>query len=206
MSQLRKQIQSLLCKVDGEGWDRKFVPRQALYELLTRDVVFDAIDKQEAIEWYHKDKFTDWIMRGGRRIFAILVVMKNEESSISYFISHDSFKETPLDEQLPFSVEVLNSINREIASDFYDRQWEFVSPILSKNVIHRILPCEVRMPFIHNRQIGQGAFGKIFEIRLHPDHQPIGLLSPESVSSRHESEHLSSLNLQKGPRNCPKGI
>jgi len=180
MAELRKQVQSLRCEV--AGGDQKFVPHQSLYRIMTRDVVLDAVNKIKDVPWYSKEETVYWIMAGGRRIFAILILLKNEESSISHFIKHDRFQNSPLDERLPFSKETLSSMIPNIADDFYERQWEFVAPILHRNVVHRLLPDKVRLPFIHNQMIGEGGFGFVYEIQLHPDHQTTPLIPQEGVS------------------------
>lgn len=181
MAQLRKQIQSLRCKVDNE--DRFFVPHQSLYKLMTREKVLDVVKGCGEIPCYRLDETVEKIIKGGRRIFAILVLLKGEEKLISRFIEHDHFQHSPLDVKLPFSEDTLKSIiPDEIVSDFYEKQWEFVAPIFSRNVVHRSLHEDIRLPFVQNKKIGEGGFGVVYEIELHPDHQRLPLFPQEGVS------------------------
>lgn len=149
---------------------------------MTREVVLDAVNKIERIPWYSKNETLEWIMRGGRKIFAILVLLKDEESAISRFMEHDHYQKSPLDERLPFSMETLDSIIPDIAEDFCEMQWEFVAPILYRNVVHRSLPDKTRLPFVYNKKIAEGGFGVVYEIELHLDHQTICLTPREEVS------------------------
>ncbi|KAF2809499.1 kinase-like protein [Mytilinidion resinicola] len=169
MSELRRSIEALLSQVDGDSDEREFIPRQALFELLTPENVRKEIDNVPAISFYHKDKVVDWVVTKGRKVFAILVLLKNEQRWLLSFIEHDQFAQ--MDERLPFPLTFLQSTVPDIAKEFYNRQWEFVSPVLSRNVMHRSFPSRIRLPFIKNKLFDKGGFGDVYEIELHPDHQ-----------------------------------
>ncbi|KAH8745429.1 kinase-like domain-containing protein [Hyaloscypha sp. PMI_1271] len=178
MTGLKKVIEDLRCDVydNNDEQKLKFIPRQSLFTSLTSDLVQKAIEAVPDIPFYLQTYTVDWIMTKGRRIFAILVLLDNRERWISDFIKHDRFGDAPMDERLPFSLEFLQSNIPDIANEFYNQQWEFVSPVLSRNIMHRVLPAGVRLPFIYNQFIARGAFGDVYEIELHPDHQTSQLL------------------------------
>jgi hypothetical protein len=181
MAQLRSQIQLLRCKV--ENGDRFFIPYQPLYKLMTRDKVLDALKECEGIHGYRLDEIVERIVKGGQRIFAILVLLKGEERLISRFIEYDHLQRSPLDVKLPFAKETLNFIIPEdTARDFYEKQWEFVAPIFSRKVVHRLFHDEIRLPFAKNKKIGEGGFGIIYEIEFNTDHQRIPPFSQDGVS------------------------
>jgi hypothetical protein len=180
MALLRKQIESLRCKVPNE--DRYFIPHRPLYELLTREVIFSTLKECEEIRHYHLDETVEKIVKGGRRIFAVLVLLKGEEKFITRFLKYDQFQRSSFDLRLPFPIYTLESIIPTIAADFHDMQWELVAPIFSRNVVHRFLDERVRLPFLRDNEIGEGGFGTVFEVRLHPDHQMLPLLPNEAVS------------------------
>jgi hypothetical protein len=76
-----------------------FVPYGPLSELLTEDVVREAILGSK-IEDFNKIDTIKRVVGGARRIFAILVVM--EELELIYnFIEHDQFQNAELDHKLP---------------------------------------------------------------------------------------------------------
>ncbi len=178
MPKLRDQLLSLRPRVGGE--DRYIIPHQALHRLMTRDVVLDAIKNCEDIPVFHQDSTVDAIMRGGRKIFSVLVLLKGEEWSITKFREHDQLQNSRLDARLPFSIDTLNLIVLEIADEFYEKQWELIGPIFSKDIVHRFLQPETRLPFIHNEKIGEGGFGVVYKVKLDPDHQKPTLL-PQAV-------------------------
>ncbi|KAF3921298.1 Phytochrome [Orbilia brochopaga] len=180
---LCSRINALLCECAGDGATanedeiRKFMPLQALHQLLTKEEIEKAVGASIAraggIPFYQEADTVKWILANGKRIFAILVALGHQEHLIPTFIEHDF--ET-FDEKLPFPLELLQKIVPSVATEFHKKQWEFVSPIWSKNVIHRELPPDIRLPFTFNKKIDAGGFGDIYEIKLHPDHQVVSLL------------------------------
>ncbi|KAI9785126.1 MAG: hypothetical protein M1839_000764 [Geoglossum umbratile] len=173
MTQLRSQILSLRRQPADD--DRHYIPHKPLYRLMTRDAVFDAAKGCGQIPLYHLDRIVDRIVKGGRRVFAILI-LREKEGFVSRFIEHDQLQNSQLDAQLPLSFETLRLIVPEIVDDFYEKQWEFVAPIFSRDVVHRFLPKETRLPFTSDKVIGSGGFGVVSEIKLDQDHQRLPLL------------------------------
>lgn len=183
-TQLRKQINSLRCNEAIP--DRSFIPQQLLYKLLTRDIVSIAIQNLAQIPGYRVRDIVDKIMKGGRKVFAILVLLKGEEARILDFMKHDQFQHSPLDFKLPFSMETLGGIIPEIAEEFYRMQWDFVAPVFSRGVVHRELHERTKLPFAQDILIGDGGFGVVYEIELHPDHQILPFIPNEDVSPRYD--------------------
>jgi hypothetical protein len=179
--QLRKKIDALRC-IEAVP-EYSFVPQKLLYRLLTRNVVSTAIESLAQIPGYRVIDIVDKIMKGGQKVFAILVLLKGEEARIVDFMKHDQFQHAPLDFKLPFSMETLSGIVPEIAEEFYRIQWEFVAPVFSRGVVHRELHERTRLPFVQNVLIGDGGFGDVYEVELHPDHQIFPFVPEEDVSS-----------------------
>jgi hypothetical protein len=189
MTWLRPQIESLRCEVDNgdssDGNDDRFIiPHQQLYRLMTRNVVLDALQECEHIPAYHVNGIVERVMKGGLRLFSILIVV-GQEKSILRFIERDGMQRSGLDDKLPFSADELQAIIPETdgASDFFKRQWEFVAPVFSRNVLHRSLNSKIRLPFVQNKKIDEGGFGVVYEIKLHPDHQKLPLIPQDKVSA-----------------------
>ncbi|KAK6337821.1 hypothetical protein TWF696_001300 [Orbilia brochopaga] len=203
---LCSRINELLCECagddrgasEGEADARKFMPLQLLYKLLTKEEIENAVSasitKDDGIPFYQEADTVSWIVANGKRIFAILVVLGNQEHLIPKFIEHDF--ET-FDEKLPFPLDLLQKVVPSIATEFHKKQWEFVSPIWSKNVIHRELPPDIRLPFVYNKKIDAGGFGDIYEIRLHPDHQVVALL-PTGGDQRIVRKEFKSALFERG--------
>ena len=182
MALLREEIRKLRCPID-DG-DRFFIPHRLLYELLSREKITNAIKECKDFPPYYLDELVEKIVRGGRRTFAILVLIKGEEGLISRFIESDNFQNSPLDMKLPFSKDVLVSlIPAETVDDFYETQWELAAPIFSEGVMHRYFDSKVRLPYIQSEEMNaEGGFGVMYEIEIHPDHQRFSSLSGPSVS------------------------
>lgn len=181
MTSLRAKIQGLRRPVAGEA--KSFVPHQELYNLLSRPVIYTAINACNITQWYNLDKLVDRIYTSARRIFAILVVLGGQEKEILRFIEHDHFQASPLDHKLPFSKSDLENIVPEIAIDFYEKQWEFTAPVFTKGVDHRYLDIFTSFPFVGNIKIGEGGFGEVFKVTLYPGHQDLSLISSGNVSN-----------------------
>ncbi|KAF2810677.1 kinase-like protein [Mytilinidion resinicola] len=175
MDRLRAQIRDIRCLVAG-GKDF-FIPLHSLYTLVTEAIVRDALSVS-SIEWYRIDGITDKIYPGGRRIFAILVMLDGRIAEITRFIELDNLQDSPIDHKLPFSEQDLRMLVPSIAEDFYRLQWEFCAPILSTGVEHRFLDLRTVLPFTENTKIGEGGLGEVFRISIHPDHQNMAMILP----------------------------
>lgn len=179
-SRLREDLNQLRCMAHLP--ERSFVPQKQLYKLLGRDRVSTVIHATDSIPIHRADNVVDIIAKGGRKVFAILSLLKGEEGRIVNFISHDQFQQSSLDAKLPFSLEMLQDIIPDIAAEFYRTQWDLVAPVFSRGVVHRELHDSTRLPFTREVLIGDGGFGDVYEIELHADHQTPDFLSQEDVS------------------------
>ncbi|KAK6352409.1 hypothetical protein TWF730_009236 [Orbilia blumenaviensis] len=183
---LREELETQLCVCEdgGNGGKRRFMPFQLFRSVLTPEKIEASILDIEGfnMEFFEKNDVIKWVTSHGRRIFGILVLLGGKEHFITKFIGRD-FQGTKFDEKLPFSIAELEDIAPEIAEEFYERQWEFVSPVWSKNAMHRELPSDVRLPFTKNERLGQGGFGVVYEITLHPQHQRMALF-PENKGQK----------------------
>ena len=179
---LRTRIQKLRIYTDDE--DRCFIPQKALYNLLTREELRNVLINCNGILPYHVDDLAEIVFRGARRIFAILVLLKGEEKLISDFVRSDGFQLSALDHKLPFSKETLSEIvPPETIDDFYSVQWEFIAPIFSKGILHRVLDPRTRLPFLFHHDTGkEGGFGHIYELEIHPENHRFSVTPGNSVS------------------------
>ena len=179
---LRRRIQKL--RIYTDDGDRCFVPQKSLYNLLTREELRNVLTSCNGVLSYHVDELVEIIFRGARRIFAILILLKGEEELISDFVRSDGFQLSALDHKLPFSKETLSSIvSPDAIDDFYIVQWEFVAPVFSKGILHRVLDPRTRLPFICHRDTGkEGGFGHIYELEIHPEYHRFTVAPGHSVS------------------------
>jgi hypothetical protein len=178
---LRRQIQQLRVSIDNG--DRHFIPQRALYKLLTREEILRLVTTCNVAP-YHVNELVETIVNGARRIFAILILLKGEERFISRFVEFDDLQRSALDYKLPFSKERLKFlVPVETVDDFYELQWEFVAPVFSRGVAHRVLDSKIRLPFVCDEDTRkEGGFGHIYEVQIHPDYHKFTATSGESVS------------------------
>jgi hypothetical protein len=158
---------------------RVFIPEQTLYELMTRTFVSDVCSSC-GVPLHQIEEIIEVIMYGARKVFAVLILI-SEELSILRFIENDQFSKSRLDDKIPFSMDILNVIDQAIAPVFLRQQWELSAPSFPGAISHRVLDKNIILPFIKEKQIGEGSFGVIYEVVLHPSSHSFQEL-PEEVS------------------------
>ena len=120
---------------------------------------------------FRKPEIVEIVMRGARRILAILTVLRHENMFLR-FIATDHFRKIDLDSKLPLSLTDLSKILEMavVAKEFYDVQWAFVPPEFTYSAIHRSLDANTILPFIGEpKELGEGGFGVITEVNLPQD-------------------------------------
>jgi hypothetical protein len=134
------------------------------------------------VEVYELEETIATILRGARKLFAILVMI-HHEAIIVDFMTKDQLQASWLDARLPFSQLELETIIPDAAEEFYENQWLFTAPILSRRFHHRDLAPDTILPFVKSDYLGAGAFGQMYKVVLHPHHQKLGYLAKDGVRS-----------------------
>jgi len=150
---------------------QRFVPITHLTNALSEDVVKDTL-RQCGLQIYQREEALGGILRGGRRVFAILCTIRKEKL-IMEFLKYDNFLDVELDSKLPFEEIALRFIIPDDYRQFYDIQWEFSAPLLKPNLYHRTLHDRCILPFIKVEQAGGGGFGTVSRVTLAGSHQGI---------------------------------
>jgi hypothetical protein len=162
--------------------NKPYIPLRSLYKILTLDRVCEEL-KEAAIDWYHVEEVSRQIVKDGRRIFAILVLI-NRVSHVKTFLERDRLQDC----LLPFNVQGLRNFedeDRTFAVEFHSRQWELLAPCFSRGTICRQVDERCPLPFCKEKMVGDGAFGTVHEISLDADHQSPGDGFPKRVSCAH---------------------
>jgi hypothetical protein len=149
--------------------------------LLTRDTISAALHSAD-LSPLQIPSLTQHIITGGRKVFAILLLLKSEEAQIVQFIKHDQLVYRSLDSRLPFSLEELKTIVTDIADEFFEKQWELCAPVFLKDVLHRELHDLIHLPFVSEEVIGTGGFGDVYCFELDGGHQTLAFTKPDDVS------------------------
>ena len=137
---------------------------------MNRDVVAEVIGSCD-FPVFRKPEMVEIVMRGARRILAILIILRQENSFLR-FIATDHFRIIDLDCKLPLPLADLSKILElaVVAKEFYDLQWTFVPPEFTYSAIHRSLDAQTILPFIGEpKEFGEGGFGIITEVNLPED-------------------------------------
>jgi hypothetical protein len=160
----------IICLQTRNFESSSFVPTSELEQLLTEEVVRTTVH-QSAIDVSKQEETVRIVVSGARAIFAILV-LQSKLHFIRNFIEQDQYQNGQLDAKLPYSELALqNLLGKAAGRLFWDRQWMFIAPIFRHDLSHRILKDAVVLPFIQSSYIGEGAFGVVSEVTLHPQHQ-----------------------------------
>lgn len=166
MASLRKALRALRI----HNHDRNaFVPEGSLDALITPHSVQEVLEGCQIKAW-DVASIQNIILEGAKKIFAILVLMK-EEGEISRFIEFDDFQDQTLDSKLPISREKLKRIIPDNADQFFEEQWCFTAPVFAHHHIHRYFSKETILPFTSVRTLGKGGFGLVQEVTLPQKHQ-----------------------------------
>lgn len=168
---LEDQINLLLHQnrnVDG----RCYVPEAALNRLMTEDLLYSTLT-QLRIERYHIPDLIKAVVDRARKVFAILLVIYKGEEIVTIF-QHDSLQNASLDGRLPYSAETLKQLFPSPASEltrlkFFDMQYHFAIPHFTRSTLPRALAIDMVLPINSQKFRGQGSFGEVWDIELHPD-------------------------------------
>jgi hypothetical protein len=118
------------------------------------------------VEPYLLDEITESIMRGARKVFAILVLIEEV-----WLVKDLMQRYQVLDHGLPLSLETLRNFTVKVALNFNETQWQFLAPQFGRSMLTKQIPQEKILPFLKDEKIGEGGFGAIYEISLDPEHQ-----------------------------------
>ena len=90
---------------------------------------------------------------------------------------HDSFQTSSLDGKLPLELARLTTIlgDSSVAFDFFERQWEFITPVFSRTLLPRTFPGQTILPIMGQEVRGEGSFGVVSKLDIHPDNERFAL-------------------------------
>jgi hypothetical protein len=151
---------------------RDFFPEGTLENILTEQRIRDCL-RLSRVEPHIKDEYLGRVISGGRKILAILILIRRVEL-LGCFIESANPKVSHIDFRLPFTEEGLREILKDelAAKNFYDYQWETCSPCFSRAQSHQVFYSELyRMPFLNLVDRKEGGFSVVDKVNIHPSHQ-----------------------------------
>ncbi|KAI1806720.1 kinase-like protein [Daldinia bambusicola] len=161
---LRHQLRNNRIRSESGGY---FVPNVSIASILTLPTIEETI---LALECSPDDRIglADRIYNEGRKTFATLILM-NEEEYIVKFRDHNL-----LDKSLPLSEDDAKMVAGNVGIHFTAQQWE----LLSENFRQKMWEnhqefCKDRvLPFIcDSEQVGEGGYGEVVKVNILPSQQ-----------------------------------
>ncbi|EXL66196.1 serine/threonine protein kinase [Fusarium oxysporum f. sp. conglutinans race 2 54008] len=170
MKSLERSIEDLRfnhCNFEG----RYFIPEATLFRVVSKSAIKDSL-KDLDVPIHEIQGLTNDILRGARKCFAILILMRRGEK-ISAFFRSDLLQRSTPDSRLPYNSQALEQIfgQHELSATiraFIEKQWEFSIPVLHQNMISRELDTSIILPFLHEEHAGGGSMGVAWKIKIHP--------------------------------------
>ena len=148
---------------------RHFLPELSLHKLMQKESICVTLAGL-GVEPYHLHELAEEIVQRARKVFAILLLIGHGEA-IQVIFKHDSLQKSSLDAKLPFAEPSLDKIfdDSSLASDFFERQWEFITPMFFRTLLPREFVHETILPFLGQESKGEGSFGKVAKYDIHPE-------------------------------------
>ena len=164
---------------------KQFVPYQSLEQLFTRKTIHDIL-QLDIVKFYQVSEIIEVVLRGGLRVFAILVSIR-DVGSIVQFIKAERSLGFPLDAKLPldFDIAEIYMSTPSKRQAFIRNQWKFLAPAITSDQLVRELDGHTVLPFTSQRSLEKsGGFGEIYAVKVHPGyHQIPGILAEVSLHS-----------------------
>lgn len=159
---------------------KRFVPRLALASIINQKVMRPILATFTPADTL--DETVEFILQGAQKVFCILAYI-GFAGYIRKFIEKDGLLLRQVDEDLPFSRGRLRSVADDnlFINCFYEKQWQFCAPVISQRIIPRTLEDETVLPFLKSEYSGEGGFGVITKITIHPEHKSAEILPIENV-------------------------
>ncbi|KAL8840331.1 MAG: hypothetical protein Q9170_001346 [Blastenia crenularia] len=203
MAPLKEELQNLRCESSDPR--SSFVPEGALDTTITVEKIKSAL-RDVKVRPDRVKETLDLIVRGGKKTFAILVSIYRTERIVD-FIEIDQLQGCSIDSKLPYSsrTDLERILPKADAADFFEKQWEFTAPIFKRQAGHRCLHERTIFPFLESSIQGEGNFGYIFKIGIHPCHSQAALRfqgHPHRTVVRKELKVKSPSDTEDFKREC----
>lgn len=154
--------------------NRYFIPITELERLIT----FDSVSYE--LQSYYPQaaaglnaKIADVIIRNGRTVFAILVLIR-EGPAVVDLLEEITDLDLPISRARCKILRTFSQWTAKAVEDFDRDQWSFISPIFDQVGLHYELNDHVVLPFIEDNErhgLISGGYSQVWSVRIHPAHQ-----------------------------------
>lgn len=169
MAQVLRDLRLRLKQLRVQNADRRwFIPGLCLHDVLTGTTIRQTLLAAK-IQPHMVDEVVEHVLGHGIRIFGILVLIEQAAATVKFMEEGEL-----TDHRLPFNRSTLGKLLQDTdlaVADFEECQWELIAPKFLRGTVHRSLSADFVLPFMKDELMGQGAFGMVYEIMLHPKNQ-----------------------------------
>ena len=152
-------IDSLIALRQRSSKGTRFITFLHLQQALTRSVIVDTVDRFCSQE-YRKPHVIDVILQGSLRVFAVLVLLRQEELILDFIENLGD----QLDNKLPFEQTQISRISSKVSDRFCSEvQWELIPHLFPDGGFHRKIMDDVIIPYTKEVRFDEGSGGEIFE-------------------------------------------
>lgn len=110
-------------------------------------------------------RIADRIALTSLKLFATLLVDKNESHILEFYYRHDD------DSRMPRTLDSLHFLSETVRQSFFISQWAFC-PVELSPAQNMILDKEAIVPIVNAELCERGSYGKVFKVQFHPDLNP----------------------------------
>jgi hypothetical protein len=127
----------------------QFVPFEWLVDLLTLDVIEEVLSEGK-IELYERRPIAKAVVESGRKTFATLVLVGEPDRIYDFKRTDPGVDKGGPDNKLPLTMTHLSHVfdRQEVGDAFFEKQFLFLVPTFPQGVPHRVIPDEIRLPFL----------------------------------------------------------
>jgi hypothetical protein len=185
---------------------RDFLPDGCIETLITEDAVMKELGiTPEAKEIRDHKRMVNFILKEGRKIFAILLVSRFKGDDLQKAINQFRRNKIgdaslPITEEAKMNVLFFNPPRRPWDTTsirtFCNEQWLFLAPVFSSERLNLELDANDILPFTgQGGDVKSGAFGKVYQVTVHPQHytKPVLAVRYSDPFSRSSPPSLHSL-------------
>ena len=156
---------------------RSFFPRGSVDAIVTLECIKAILCEFHVCELQLVEELAINIKRNKTTVFTILTSIRRTEHILD-FVYTDQYADEPAhaDHRLPLNLSSLEYIlqppsSNVVAREFFDKQWEFIAPVFSRNTLARRLDRYTVLPFLIEEVLDSGGFGVVHKVTIHDAHR-----------------------------------
>ena len=136
-----------------------FISFPDLHEALPRSTIKREVE-YFCSQQHQIPSIVDLIHRNGLRVFAILVLLRQEELILDFIESLDD----QVDNKLPFEQAQISRVSSRVSTGFCSEvQWELIPHLFHSGGFHRKILNDVILPYIQEGRLDEGSGGEIYK-------------------------------------------